>query len=117
MARLLKDGIPCKPYERTLVLENSNELETAYASVAKKGDTEAPPAEDEVDFHYICYVKSDKDNHLYSMDGDRERPIDLGELGADDDVLSDMCLDVIRDLIKSAQSVNFNLMALAPALD
>lgn len=98
-------------------LEDSEELEHAYAGVASKGDTEAPEnAEDEVDFHYICFVKSHKSGHLYQLDGDRKRPIDLGLLAADDDVLSSKCLDIIRSMFASEDdNINFSLMALVEA--
>lgn len=96
------------------MLEDSEELEHAYAEVAKKGDTEAPiNPEDEVDFHYISFIKSNVDGHLYQLDGDRKRPIDLGLLDTDADVLSDRCLDVIRSMIaEEAGNLNFSLMAL-----
>jgi ubiquitin carboxyl-terminal hydrolase L3 len=95
-------------------LEENEGLEGAYAGVASKGDTEAPlNAEDEVDYHYIAFVKSSKDSHLYQLDGDRERPIDLGALTSDEDVLSERCLSVIRGMMVSEDNnLNFSLMAL-----
>ncbi|KAF2247749.1 ubiquitin carboxyl-terminal hydrolase, family 1 [Trematosphaeria pertusa] len=115
MASLLKACTPLKPDERGLALEDSKELEEAYASVASKGDT-APPENPEVDvdYHYICFVKSQQNGHLYQMDGMRKRPLDLGPLSTEEDVLSDACLRVIRDMIASEQGANlgFNLMAL-----
>ena len=95
-------------------LENSNDLESAYAGVARKGDTEAPTnAEDEVDYHYMAFIKSTKSGHLYQLDGDRKRPIDLGILPADEDVLSDKCLHVIRNMMTlEVNNPNFSLMAL-----
>lgn len=106
--------MPLAPDERALVLESSQELEVAYAGVARKGDTEAPDsAEDEVDFHYVAFVKSHNNNHVYQLDGARKRPIDLGPLAADEDVLSNKCLDVIRSMIASeSNNPNFSLMAL-----
>ena len=95
-------------------LEDSKELEAAYSGVARKGDTEAPAnAEDEVDYHYVAFVKSPKSNHLYQLDGDRKQPIDLGALASDEDVLSEKCLSVIRGMIASEDNnPNFSLMAL-----
>jgi ubiquitin carboxyl-terminal hydrolase L3 len=100
--------------ELAQALEKNEGLEVAYAEVASKGDTEAPlNAEDEVDYHYIAFVKSTKDNHLYQLDGDRKRPIDLGVLAADEDVLSEKCLGVIRGMMASEEdNLNFSLMAL-----
>ncbi|KAF2186522.1 cysteine proteinase [Zopfia rhizophila CBS 207.26] len=118
LAHLLEKGIPLKPDERAAVLEDSAELESVYASVASKGDTEAPRAEDEVDFHYICLVRSHRNGRLFQMDGDRKRPIDLGELGEGDDILSD-ALGVVRGMVErdKGENLNYSLMALVPTHD
>ncbi|KAJ2989220.1 hypothetical protein NUW58_g3583 [Xylaria curta] len=116
LAHLLQKCIQLKPAERAQELEDSKPLESAYSSVAKEGDTEAPNAEDEVAFHYFCFVKSHQNGHLFLLDGDRKRPIDLGDLGAEADVLSEKCLNVIRGIMADAagqdDNLNFNLMAL-----
>ena len=120
MSRLLEVGMPLKPEERGRALEASEELETAYASVARKGDTQAPASpEDDVDFHYICLVKSHKNGNLFQLDGDRGRPIDLGPLPSEEDALSDTCLDIIRSMVNEDEegSLNFSLMALVPSQD
>ncbi|KAG9193033.1 ubiquitin carboxyl-terminal hydrolase L3 [Alternaria panax] len=100
--------------ELAQALERNTGLEVAYAGAASKGDTEAPlNAEDEVDYHYVAFVKSSKDNHVYQLDGDRKRPIDLGALTADEDILSEKCLGIIRGMMaKENDNLNFSLMAL-----
>jgi len=106
--------------DRALVLENDAELESAYMSVALQGDSKVPDnAEDEVDFHYICFVKSHKDGHLYEMDGDLKGPVDRGPLGIDEDVLAERGLSVIREFVKREDdgSGNFSLLVLAPRPD
>ncbi|KAJ4985161.1 ubiquitin carboxyl-terminal hydrolase, family 1, partial [Stagonosporopsis vannaccii] len=114
MDRLLKKCLPARPRERALALEGDEDLARVYAEVAVKGDTEAPAdAEEEIDFHYIAFVKSHIDGSLYQLDGDRKRPIrlDLAEDG--EDVLSEKCLTVIRRMMAGdADSLNFSLMAL-----
>lgn len=112
MDQLLKGCLSARPKERAMVLENSQELEHAYAEVAQKGET-APPAnaEDEVDFHYIAFVKSHVNSHLYQLDGDRKRPIKLAGLQEGEDVLAEKCLEVIRSMMIE-DNVNFSLMAL-----
>jgi ubiquitin carboxyl-terminal hydrolase L3 len=97
-----------------LALEDNHQLEEAYAEVAQRGDTEGPSnPEDEVEFHYISFVKAQGDGHLYQIDGDRKRPIDLGAMAVEEDALSDKCLDVIRCMMGSeGGNVNFSLMAL-----
>ncbi|KAF2711857.1 ubiquitin C-terminal hydrolase L3, partial [Pleomassaria siparia CBS 279.74] len=111
---LLKTVTPLKPEERALALERNKELESVYASVASKGDTEAPGAESQVNHHYIGFVKSHKDSHLYHLDGDRKGPVDLGPLGADEDVLGEKAFAVVREMIASTkgEDIGFSLMAL-----
>lgn len=48
------------------------------------------------------------------MDGDRKAPIDLGDLGDENDALSEPFLKVIRERIarENSKNVNYNLMAL-----
>jgi ubiquitin carboxyl-terminal hydrolase L3 len=97
-----------------MALEDDEALEQAYAQVARKGDTQAPDnPEDWVDYHYVCFVKSHANSHLYQLDGDRKQPIDLGVMAAEDDVLSDKCLSVVRGMFASEEAnPNFSLMAL-----
>lgn len=110
----LHDGTGLNPEKRAKLLEDNKALEAAYTAVATKGDSQAPEtAEDEVDFHYICFVKSHRTGHLFRLDGDRKQPGDLGPMSTEDDVLSGACLSVIRNLVaEEAGNVNFSLMAL-----
>jgi ubiquitin carboxyl-terminal hydrolase L3 len=89
-------------------------LAEAYADVASKGDTQAPDAESRVNHHYIGFVKSHIDGHLYHLDGDRKRPVDLGLLGENEDVLGAKAFDVVREMIAGAggENLGFSLMAL-----
>ncbi|OCK83939.1 cysteine proteinase, partial [Lepidopterella palustris CBS 459.81] len=113
-AEIIHACTPLNSNDRADFVEDNKALEVAFEAVARQGDTEAPQnPEDEVDFHYICFVKSE-DNHLYELDGDRKGPIDHGVLEAEDDVLCERSLGVIRDLIalEKGENLNFSLMAL-----
>ncbi|KAF2032865.1 ubiquitin carboxyl-terminal hydrolase, family 1 [Setomelanomma holmii] len=116
IARLQSEALSLNPHNLALQLEGDAELEEAYARVARKGDTEAPEnADDEVDYHYVCFVRSHNNDHLYQLDGDREQPIDFGLMPANEDVLSKQCLDVVRGMIGLEDgNLNFSLMALVP---
>ena len=74
-------------------------------------------AEDEVDFHYVCFVKSSKTGHLYELDGDRKGPVDHGSLGVGEDILSGGALSIIQKFFgrENGQNVNFSLLALVSA--
>ena len=112
---LLKKCIPLAPEDRGLALEGSEELAAEYAVSAAEGSTAAPDAEDEVVHHYVCFVKSQKNGHLYELDGDSKGPTDKGGvLGPDEDVLGKGALTVIREYIEreKGEDLNFSLMAL-----
>ncbi|KAF2736107.1 cysteine proteinase [Polyplosphaeria fusca] len=122
LAKLLTDAIPLKPAKRADLLYESEALESAHQSAAAGGDTAAPPADDKVDLHYVCFVKSEN-NHLWEMDGRRKGPLDRGELAAGDDVLSDQALELgVRSFLKREQEagggdLRFSLIVLSPSLD
>jgi ubiquitin carboxyl-terminal hydrolase L3 len=102
--------------ERARVLEDDEQLESAYKAVALRGDTEPPEnPEDEVDYHYVCFVRSAKDGHLYELDGDRKGPIDWGVLPPEEDLLSFKARSVVKEFTQRvALDVGFSLLALAP---
>ncbi len=114
MATIINTCSSMPPDERFSVLENSEALEKAYAKVAQKGSSQAPNAEDEVYFHYLCFVKSQSNGRLYELDGDRRGPTDRGAvLGPGEDVLAPGGVEVIRDyMAREGGNANFSLMAL-----
>lgn len=83
-----------------------------------QGSSAVPDAEADVDLHYVCFVKSRKDNHLYELDGGRKGPLDRGFLG-NDDVLCEKAIRVVQDFIdreKESGRLDFSLVTLAPSL-
>lgn len=120
---LVKKAVPLTPYERATLLEETEALAKAHAAAAQTGDTAAPGAEDNVDLHFVCFVKSERDGHLYEMDGRRKGPLDRGELGEGEDVLSEKALEKgIRAFLKREESagggeLRFSLIALAEGFD
>ncbi|KAF2816238.1 cysteine proteinase [Mytilinidion resinicola] len=122
LEKLIQDAIPLKPAERADLLYESQTLESAHQSAAATGDTAAPDADEKVDLHYVCFVKS-KTNHLWEMDGRRKGPLDRGELDADQDVLSEKALDLgVRSFLKRESEagggdLRFSLIVLSPSLE
>lgn len=120
LAKLLNDAIPLKPVERADLLYDSEALESAHQNAASGGDTSAPSADDRVDLHFVCFIKS-KENHLWELDGRRKGPLLRGELSNDEDVLSDKALDLgVRSFLKreaeaGGGDLRFSLIVLAPA--
>ena len=93
LEKLLQQAIPLKPIPRAGLLYESRALEAAHQTAANKGDTAAPSADEHVDLHYVCFVKS-LDNNLWEMDGRRTGPLNRGKLEPADDVLSERALDL-----------------------
>ena len=123
LEKLVNDAVPLKPLERAHLLEETEALETAHHAAATTGDTAAPAAQDSVDLHFVCFVKSEKSGHLFEMDGRRKGPLDRGELGADEDVLSTAALDRgVRAFFKREKEAGsgdprFSLVVLGESLD
>jgi ubiquitin carboxyl-terminal hydrolase L3 len=106
------------PHERALALEASKELEAAHANAAQLGDTAPGSAEDEVDFHYVCFIKS-RSGRLYELDGVKKGPIDRGVAPQDEDLLGPAGLKLVKEYMQREGSgnLNFSLMALSLPLE
>lgn len=123
LSTLLADAIPLKPGPRADLLYESQALESAHQSAAATGDTTAPSADDRVDLHYVCFVKTEGDNKLWELDGRRKGPLERGVLGAEDDVLSERALGLgVRAFLRREEEagggeVRFSLVVLGPSLD
>eukprot|EP00285_Hemiselmis_virescens_P008019 CAMPEP_0173393222 /NCGR_PEP_ID=MMETSP1356-20130122/21983_1 /TAXON_ID=77927 ORGANISM="Hemiselmis virescens, Strain PCC157" /NCGR_SAMPLE_ID=MMETSP1356 /ASSEMBLY_ACC=CAM_ASM_000847 /LENGTH=242 /DNA_ID=CAMNT_0014351209 /DNA_START=21 /DNA_END=749 /DNA_ORIENTATION=- len=102
------------PAAKAAALETDDELDTVHADAAQRGQTR-PPAEDEsVLLHFVSFVCVD--GCLYEMDGRKPQPINHGATSRGS-LLSD-AIAVIQEKFISVdpESVNFNIMALAPAM-
>ncbi|KAJ1333386.1 ubiquitin carboxyl-terminal hydrolase L3 [Microdochium nivale] len=123
LARLIEQSVPLKPAQRSALLEQTPELATAHAEAASQGDTVAPDAQDDVDLHYVCFVKTEdgegKGGTLWELDGNRKGPIRRGTLGSDEDVLSEKALlwGPLQFLEREGADMRFSCVALAGSLD
>ena len=121
--KLIKKAVTLKPVERAELLEETQALETAHQEAANLGDTAAPSATDDVDLHYVCFVKDQSEGHLYEMDGRRKGPLDRGALDECDDVLSEKALQLgVRAFLKREEEagggeLRFSLIVLAEGFD
>ncbi|ETS86458.1 hypothetical protein PFICI_00286 [Pestalotiopsis fici W106-1] len=118
LSGLLERCTHLNPSDRASVLENDALLASKYHSAAVLGDTDAPTdPETEVDFHYVCFVKSHRNNNLYIMDGDRNGPINGGTM-SNDDLLSEQGIQAVMDFIQQHDDTGqYSLLALAPSPD
>lgn len=119
---LLREAEPLKPVERAELLYESKALESAHADAAKRGDTEAPEAEDSVDLHFVAFVKG-ADGRLWELDGRRKGPLERGVLDEDEDALSEKALDLgVRRFLKNEAAggnpdLRFSLVSLGATFD
>ncbi|MCJ1313361.1 ubiquitinyl hydrolase 1 [Agyrium rufum] len=93
LSQFIQSTTPLPPKERAALLYDSPTFESAHAIAATQGSSAAPDAYDEVDLHYVTFVKS-KEGNLWEMDGTRKGPILRGKLAADEDALSEKALDL-----------------------
>lgn len=119
--KLIKSAVPLPAADRANLLYNSQALESAHRSAATQGQSSTPNAEDNIDLHYVCFVKDEK-NNFWEMDGRRRGPLELGALEEDEDVLSEKALNWgVRKFLKREEEIGaelrFSLIALAPSLD
>lgn len=120
--KLLRDAEPLDPVARADLLYESKALESAHADAAKRGDTAAPQAEDNVDLHFVAFVKG-ADGRLWELDGRRKGPLERGRLADDEDVLSEKALELgpRRFLRKEAEAgegdLRFSLVSLGPVFE
>ncbi|KAH6856646.1 hypothetical protein B0I37DRAFT_367999 [Chaetomium sp. MPI-CAGE-AT-0009] len=118
LARLLGAALPLGPGERARLLERDEALARAHRGVAEQGDTTAPDARDDVDLHYVCFVKG-ADGDLWELDGRRKGPLRRGDLEGAEDVLSEkaLALGPLKFLEREAADLRFSCVALAGSLD
>ena len=122
LAKLLQEALPLNPTERANLLYESDALEKAHRDAAQEGDTAAPAAEESVELHYVCFVKS-QNGHLWELDGRRKGPLDRGALDASEDVLGEMALEIgVKSFLRREEAagggdLRFSLIVLAPSFD
>ncbi|KAK3943838.1 ubiquitin carboxyl-terminal hydrolase isozyme L3 [Diplogelasinospora grovesii] len=116
--RLLAAAVPLGVQERSKLLEKDQSLAKAHQAAAAQGDTAAPDARDDVDLHYVTFVKTE-DGTLWELDGRRKGPIKRGELGKDEDVLSQkgLTLGPLKFLEREGGDLRFSCVALSSSLD
>lgn len=115
LTTLISNCSSLSTHQRSSVLETSVELERVYGEVAVQGASRVPEsAEDEVDYHFVCFVRSHKSGHLYELDGDRKGPIDRGlAFEPEEDMLGAGGLSAIREYLEREQdNGGFGLIAL-----
>lgn len=89
-------------------LEGNEQIEHLYEVAATAGGTETPPAEAEVDHHFISLVEHS--GRLYLLDGEKDGPVCKGELN--ETPWTETAFAVIREYTDSQVNSPFSLLAL-----
>ncbi|KAE9569090.1 Ubiquitin carboxyl-terminal hydrolase isozyme L3 [Colletotrichum fructicola] len=115
---LLENAEPLDPVARAQLLEKTPALATAHREAASQGATEAPQAADDVDLHYVCFVRGN-DGTLWELDGRRKGPLARGQLEEGEDVLSEKALTwgPLKFLEREGADLRFSAVALAGSMD
>lgn len=116
--KLLQDFKKQETRERVQTIECSDLIHKAHHKVVGQGQSATIAADEVVELHFVAFVKSERNQHLYELDGRRKGPIDHGRLSADEDLLSSKALSVVQQFVARASDtgdLNFSLCALGPA--
>ncbi|KAI6359169.1 hypothetical protein MCOR25_007140 [Pyricularia grisea] len=116
--KLRKDATPLDPAARSKLIETNGALAQQNKAVASRGDTAAPEATDDVDLHYVCFVKAE-DGTLWELDGRRKGPLARGKLEDSEDVLSEkaLVLGPRKFLEREGGDMRFSCVALAQSME
>lgn len=114
-------------FRRNLITNNADPIELVqnivretYSVFGEQGQTEAPAADDDVELHFVCFVK--KNNTIYELDGRRAGPVVIGVTrDAATDVLDGVIVSnrvkQYMSLVNDENAMKFALMGLAPSIE
>lgn len=108
---LFKEAVSLPPAPRARLLYDSEFIEQAHMAAAVKGSSAVPDAADPVGFHYIAFVKDER-QHLWELNGSMKGPVDRGFLG-DGDLLNRRALDMSVGSFPAGEDVGASIVALA----
>ena len=119
-SRIFEGGESLSENEVAKLVEELESQIKLDENFGQKGQTEAPPADAQIELHFITFVKG-KDGHLYELDGRRKGPVDLGKSTDDVHILNDEHLtkkiQFYIDNADDANKHNFAIMAIGPSLE
>lgn len=113
-------AIPLDMDRRAEMLYNNEPFEVAHKSVEKVGDSSTDSEGKRDGGHFVSFVKSC--GKLWELEGSRTGPLERGELGEDEDVLSPRALEMgikriirlnVEDGGEGGENLGFSCIALA----
>ena len=121
LAEFLEKAVPLDMDRRAKLLSETESLYAASEAVAQKGDSIVNKFGEDTGNHFVALVKG-CDGNLWELEGARKGPLNRGVLGADEDALSELALDLgIRRLVETQRRAGgdrpFSCIALAPRIE
>ncbi|KAH8110835.1 peptidase C12, ubiquitin carboxyl-terminal hydrolase 1 [Phellopilus nigrolimitatus] len=120
LAEFIEQCKGISPTERAKLLETTPLFANVHAAEASSGQS-AVPTNLDTDYHFTCFVqapsmdpgkvKGEEGKRLIELDGRRVGPIDRGP---SENLLKDVAAFVKERFISQSDSVNLNMIALAP---
>lgn len=103
------------PEERVDILAQSEALRSAHATVAGGGQTAAPDAGDQVNLHFVAFVRAN--GKLVELDGRRSGPVEHNiDVPTQDDLLKAAAQFVQQYYVApNSDELGFNMIALSDA--
>lgn len=111
LQQFLEATADMQPEDRGLELEKSEAISAAHEMSAQEGQTEAPPADEDVNLHFVTFAHVD--GSLYELDGRKSFPINHGNTSPDT-LLEDASAVCKQFVERDPDNVNFNVVALVP---
>lgn len=113
LAQLLSKARAESPAGRSALLEHSNALRDAHAATASQGQTVAPDAYDDVDLHFVAFVRSSS-GALVELDGRQHGPVErIAHIESGDLLLKTAEFVQQHYMAVDSAQVQFNLIALS----
>lgn len=100
------------PEERGKLLEKDEGIIKIHQEIAQEGQTEAPPANSEVLFHYVALTKVG--DEMFELDGGKHGAVSHGKT-SDDSFLTDAAAVCKKFMARDEKEMRFSFMAIAAA--
>lgn len=100
------------PEERGKLLEQDKGVIEIHQSLAREGQTEAPPEDEKVLFHFTALTNVN--GELYELDGRKNFPVSHGKT-SDDSFVADAAAVCKKFMARDEKELRFTVMAIAAA--
>lgn len=112
LKQFLDQSKALNPEERADLLEKAEGIINTHKELALEGQTKAPDANEQVNYHFVAFVHRDGD--LYELDGRKSFPINHGRT-SDDTLLEDAAKVCQQYMNREPDVLYFTVVALTAA--